>query len=879
MRGFHPLVHLYRVPLILIWALRLAVALAILALLLIPANVWSHPSTDMTARGFDSATAFVNTRGPSYVFAPFQILTNGDWHNCPCAPGTQLVLVGNGLSPRTLSDPEGATSLGGMSVLVDGRPTRVYVVSPGQVNFFLRADVRSPASTITLLANGLEVGQQRIAVDDGSAAGSPSAAEVLMQPDRVRLLAPPPSQPSVHLFTTPLNFRASFDVTVDEGSGGTPFQAMLWNPRNSGAVSIVFGPPPDRRISAVVTEDHGRETTRRDLGTYGLSQAIHIEVGERHGEQVDLAVQPANGSGPPRRASFTPAEAPGLFAAFRPTLTVLSAPAGGSSAATLTNYRLDIPHQRTFSVRANDAKILPLVLALLALSVTLHARLIVVGVRRAGAALAHWPTRAPKWTLVVKWAWLGPVAAVVCSGVVILTTLGSHPFDMTSQKVWTYLVVTDGFGDLYYRAQTVPVAEIWNGMPFHEAVYPYGVGMSYYFYAIGWGYRLLGGSVAPDSMGLEITIKLVGVAVAIADAALLFSLVRGFGRRRYTWLVPLAFLLNPAILFDVLIWGETEPVALFFLLASVLAAQRSSARGAWALLAVALLGKQTVVIPAVLIGAYYLRLFPLRRTLEAFGTALPVVLALLLPYIVAGYPPSIAVDPILGSFRVFGGDQMEKVFQVVSFDAYTVWPLVTLIWNGQHGVGRLAFPDSAGQLGPLNYHQAGALAFFAVLGCTVIWLMLSRRLTKEPGVIFLVLACAMLAELVLPTRSIARYMIFPLVFALLAVGASPTPRGVFVVVTLTVTSLIGMFGSVASGVQAAPSLAPHLAPANNVVSAAALRLFRADLVITLGSLANLTALLVLAVELTPLRHVLSRVTVPLPIARARPAFSPPRIES
>jgi hypothetical protein len=71
------------------------------------------------------------------------------------------------------------------------------------------------------------------------------------------------------------------------------------------------------------------------------------------------------------------------------------------------------------------------------------------------------------------------------AGNAYLFGLGSHPFDMTSQKIWAYLTTRYGITDLYYAAQVSSLADVWNGMPFHEAVFPYGPGMAYYFGAIG----------------------------------------------------------------------------------------------------------------------------------------------------------------------------------------------------------------------------------------------------------------------------------------------------------------------------------------------------------------------------------------------------------
>jgi len=86
-------------------ALRIATAAAILALILIPAEVWERPSVDLTTEGFDSSINYVDERGGRYVFAPFQVLTNGEWETCPCAPSSYLVLIGSNLSEESVNDP------------------------------------------------------------------------------------------------------------------------------------------------------------------------------------------------------------------------------------------------------------------------------------------------------------------------------------------------------------------------------------------------------------------------------------------------------------------------------------------------------------------------------------------------------------------------------------------------------------------------------------------------------------------------------------------------------------------------------------------------------------------------------------------------------
>jgi hypothetical protein len=91
-----------------------------------------------------------------------------------------------------------------------------------------------------------------------------------------------------------------------------------------------------------------------------------------------------------------------------------------------------------------------------------------------------------------------------------------------------------------------------------------------------------------------------------------------------------------------------------------------------------------------------------------------------------------------------------------------------------------------------------------------------------------------------------------------------------VVGALTLTSLIGMYGSVASGLDSNAFLGSPLAPSSNPVSALALDIFRSDPAITLGALLNLAALLSLATAIWLPPGAALRVQRWLPAQRRRP---------
>jgi hypothetical protein len=858
----------------------------ILAIMLLPGEVWQAPANDFEASGFDPATQHVRETS-AYVFDPFVVLENGTWEPCPCEPGSHLAIVGQNLAMHSARDPDGALELAGTSVMVDGNPTKVYLVSPSQVNFFL-PPTTGPTAAITLISQGKERVQQIIGVQSANTAEERSVVDAT--PDRLLLTSTLGAEPAVHLLTTPLSFKAAFDVTILEQNGsGRPLQAMVWNPRNFGRAAAVFEPSPTREVIVEVAENRGNLVRRLPLGQYRLGEPYRIEM-ELHRSQ-ELTISLSALRSPDRDAAedaltpqllgtvtLTSDEAPGLFAAYRPTLTVLSSGKDGFNAAILTNYRLELPHERFTTIRAGDKKAAPLVASLLVLGLITYAypaarflprapsairrscRRIALGMRRFAREQAQRPGR----TAAALALSVGFLAANA-----YLFRLGSHPFDMTSQKIWAYVTTSYGITDLYYASQVSTLANVWNGMPFHEAVFPYGPAMAYYFGAIGYLHQLLFGSASPDSTSLAVMIKSFNLSVALLDGVLIYLLARAYGARRpMAWSAVGLLLLNPAVIFDISIWGETEPVPLFFLLGSLLAARRGAPATAWMLLGLGALTKQTVLVAIVVLAIYYLRSFDWRANLRGFSAAVLAVAAAGLPFVLNGYPPSIVVDPALASLWIHGSSGAERVFQVVSLDAFNLWALVTP-FEGVNGLNRLQYPEYAHLPGDfITYRTAGTVLFGLSLLAIVDWLLFSRRAIKDQQAIFLVLAFVLLAQFVLPTGSIARYYLFATVLAIGAASGRLTLPCLYVVGVLSLTSLVGMMGSVSGALEQFPELAPSLAPENNVVMDYGLRLYRSDVAITAGALLNVSALAVLAgMLILPQQPQEARTPTEAPLAR------------
>lgn len=821
---------------------RVAIAFVALALILLPGEAWSEPKSDFEQAGFDADLIYTAPMSRT-AFDPLVVSRHGSWTACPCPPDSLIAITGSGLAESRTESTAGAFELSGVAVLVDGRPARLYLASPSQIDAALPADVAGPAAAIQITHDDATIATDTVAIGDGPAPNGVSVTRGEMS-----LAAAAGTEPETHVITTPLSFAASFTATVEaQSADATPLRAKIWNPRNNSSLDVVFG--ADRQVRAFFSEEAGRIAGESVLTPYQTGAPYNVAFEWRRGERGGVTVSGPEGAS---RFELAAAEAPALFDAYRPSLTVGAAAHNGASEVSLTGYHLDLSPARFTTLRTDDPIVPPLVALLAALGAALL--LAQAGPLRAWRRLrrvaadgfgrvrrqvaAH-----PIGTLAVASALAGYTAANFA-----LFTIGSQPFDMGSQTAWAYIAAEYGLTDVYYVAQTATLADVWNGVPYHEAVFPYNAGMSYYFWLIGETHLLLFGHASPDSMSMQITVKAFNLGFLLADAALIYAIVRHLkpGSTHLPWVVASIVLFNPAVLFDTAVWGETESVVLLPLLASLLAALKDRPGLAWPLLALAFLSKQTVLLPALAIAVYYLVRFDVRRNLEGLGVGMVAVLGVILPFTLNGYPPSIAIDPTLAAVWTHGGSGAERVFQVVSYDSFNIWTFVTSAVDGATGIARFQAPDYSDVVGPLSYHElglmalAGSLALLAAAGAAR-W----RSWRESEGTIFAIVALITALELFLPTQTLSRYWALAIVFAAVGLAGRSPWLSATALVVMTFTAFVGQYGSMALVLQDFPQHGQLLAPQNNALSRVMLDLFTSNEFITLAVLLNACGILAL----------------------------------
>ena len=555
----------------------------------------------------------------------------------------------------------------------------------------------------------------------------------------------------------------------------------------------------------------------------------------------------------PLKSSVTVEEAPALFESLRLSLTASVSSQAGFASTVLEDYTLTLPHQRWQVVKIDDPRARQLIIAFLILGALLCLAHVVLGGRSAWkksvAAKAFTSPIVQRKLLVIRLSSVSIGIIGVLFAYLILNALlfnlGSHPFDMTAAKIWAYIAADRGPLALHYLPHTVSLAKVWGGAPYHEAVFPYHPLVAYYFTFVGWAYRSFLNGPGPllmDTFQLEFLIKSFNVFFGLADAVLIYLILRELKLPQRSALVAGGlFLLNPAIWFSMSVWGQTHVVTLFPLLVSIWMAEKKRPLLAWLALVAGALTRPQMLIPAFLLAIVFLRKFSPKENLYAICWSIILGFLVLAPFSLA-ISPSVWVDVLANQLRVQEAGGNEPAMTIVSLDAYNIWLLVNHLAGLATGLGRFYFPSSAALIGGLSYLRVSQiLVLIVVLGAGLL-LLLRRRTGVQPDDDLLLLALGTTGFLMLKTGLAASHFIIGLPFLILCRKPLGDAAYYAIVGIWTFTTFASMYGSFGFSIWDVAYLAPALHDTNNAITRFFMNLHSADWFITLGTSANVLAL-------------------------------------
>ncbi|HUF53827.1 MAG TPA: hypothetical protein VMR52_08650 [Dehalococcoidia bacterium] len=553
-------------------------------------------------------------------------------------------------------------------------------------------------------------------------------------------------------------------------------------------------------------------------------------------------------------SSVTAEELPGLFDSLRLTYTAVAETTGGISSVTLSNYELTIPHQRFYGIKVDDPLLkVPFSIALAAAFVLLAAQAVLYVRERRVRRPAHSavPRRSAVFTVTRGMLWCAAAIAVFLVGNAFLFGLGSHPFDMTAEKFWVYIAVTHSPAELYYLPNFVSLADVWNGGPWHEAVFPYGVVLAYIFTGIGATHAVfLGGpgGLEAQSFSVEFTIKATIVLFGLADGVLIYNITKGATKsQRWALIAAGAFLFNPAVWFSMSVWGQTHVVSIFFVLLGIWFMFRENATGSWLSLAACALTRPQMLVPVFLLAVVLLKLFPLNQNLRAGSWTVLVFSLVLAPFSLA-ISPSLPIDIIWNQFYFQEAGGNEAAQTIVSLGAFSIWPLVTAVAEGATGQERFHHLAADPLIDPLTYQRVSSLLAGSIVLITA-GVILFRGRKEGPAGYLLPVAIGTVGFFISKTGLAATHMLIVLPFLILCIGRVRTPSFWAIIAVWSLTTLVPMWGGLGGALTDVERLAPALHADNNPLTWLFMELYALDIFITVGVIGNIAVFVWLWLEL------------------------------
>jgi dolichyl-phosphate-mannose-protein mannosyltransferase len=274
--------------------------------------------------------------------------------------------------------------------------------------------------------------------------------------------------------------------------------------------------------------------------------------------------------------------------------------------------------------------------------------------------------------------------------------------------------------------------DIYNpGLP----VDSYPPGSLYLLWLSGW----LGRVLRPSATGFRVLVESPPViASMLLGLTILFAARRqGSGWRAFAIMSMFAF--NPALVFDTVVWGQSDSVVALAMLAAAILIVSGRWRLGWIAAAIALLVKPQAIAIVPPLGLWTLISAGLGETMLCAALSGATMLVGILPFTV-GHPPNWIIEV----YRTLGSR-----FTDASVGAFNLHALL----------GGLETPDSV-KVALVSYY---ALGMSAIAGSFVIVAFLVWR-ARSANTVMLATFIAMLALFVFAPRMHERYTYYPLVF-------------------------------------------------------------------------------------------------------------------
>lgn len=344
-------------------------------------------------------------------------------------------------------------------------------------------------------------------------------------------------------------------------------------------------------------------------------------------------------------------------------------------------------------------------------------------------------------------------------GVLLRLMIGTtviNTVDTFWYKDWA-LDLPNGLFDVYSRAEEISLD--------YPPLYLFPL------YLIGKIYEIVG---ADANMYLQmLMLKFFPMLFDVLCAIFLFSKLKKQSMVTAA-VISSVWLLNPSMIYNSSVWGQTDSVMMFLLIAAFWYLQEDRPMISSVLFAISCLTKYQCLLfsPAFLLHLYYSNKGRWGRIAKSLGAAAGVLIAVFLPFMLG------SKDPML-IFKVYLGGA--GTYNYCSLYSFNLYGMLGMDWSYD-------VLDTDPIFGPVTPQMIGfALIILSVVGLFLLYKFARRRNAWVAG--FFIMQCVFM----LMTRMHERYQIVVLPFALLAWLSTRKKSFAISYILLTVMTLINQY--------------------------------------------------------------------------------------
>ena len=314
---------------------------------------------------------------------------------------------------------------------------------------------------------------------------------------------------------------------------------------------------------------------------------------------------------------------------------------------------------------------------------------------------------------------------------IVLFTVPSFKIDMGDWQAWAARLVEVGPPGFYVKGMLA------DYLPF--------------FYLILWFFSkifaFIFGTQAIYTLTFDIYIRIISNTFDFLTAYLIYKIIKNYNKK-FAFLGSLLYLVNPGVVFNSSVWGQTDSIPTFFFVFSLFLLNEIKKPELSSIsLVLSALVKPLNVAAFPIVGVRFIKNFEIRKVIFSLIYSIVVFFAVTIPFFVK--------DPFFGVL----GHLLSSlnVYPYTSLNAYNFWGLVTGFWKS----------DSTFLLGIIPYHILGYILFFLILFAVLLPYIKMNKKYKEIDYLSAAVLC--FAFFMFLTRIHERHL-FPL-FSLLLISS------------------------------------------------------------------------------------------------------------